>query len=47
MNFCKSVHTQKALRMGSGTNEELNKDANEKCDVCVSCAGACMCWWLV
>ena len=27
MNFCKSVHTQKALRMGSGTNEELNKDA--------------------
>ena len=35
MNFCKSVHTQKALRMGSGTNEELNKDASGRCDACV------------
>ena len=43
MNFCKSVHTQKTLRMGSGTNKELNKGANGRCDECVCCVPVLVC----
>ena len=43
MNFCKSVHTQKTLRMGSGTNEELNKGANGRCEECVCCVPVPVC----